>query len=97
MFILVGSVVGFLGTIIGTIIGILFSLNVGKIQKILEDLFDRSLFSAEVYFFNTIPSKVDYFEVLIIFLISISLSVLSTIYPSWKASKIEPANVLRYE
>ena len=97
IFILVGSVVGFLGTIIGTIIGILFSLNVGKIQKILEDLFDRSLFSAEVYFFNTIPSKVDYFEVLIIFSISISLSVLSTIYPSWKASKIEPANVLRYE
>ncbi len=97
IFIIVGSVVGFFGTIIGTLVGILFSINIGKIQKFLEKLFDSNLFSAEVYFFNIIPSKIDYTEVAIIFSISISLSILSTIYPSWKASKIEPANVLRYE
>ncbi len=97
IFIIIGSVVGFFGTIIGTSIGVLFSINIGKIQKFLEDLFDSNLFSAEVYFFNIIPSKIDYEEVFIIFLISISLSILATIYPSWKASKIEPANVLRYE
>ncbi|MBV69553.1 MAG: lipoprotein-releasing system transmembrane subunit LolC [Pelagibacterales bacterium] len=97
IFIIIGSVVGFFGTIIGTSIGVLFSINIGKIQKFLEALFDSNLFSAEVYFFNIIPSKIDYGEVFIIFLISISLSILATIYPSWKASKIEPANVLRYE
>ncbi len=97
IFIIVGSVVGLFGTIVGTLLGIIFSINIGKIQKILEDLFGKNLFSAEVYFFNIIPSKIDYIEVTVIFLISISLSILSTIYPSWKASKIEPANVLRYE
>ena len=97
IFIIVGSIVGLLGTIIGSFIGIIFSINIGKIQKFLEGLLDRSLFSPEIYFFNVIPSKIDFSEVLSIFLISIVLSVLSTIYPSWKASKIEPANVLRYE
>tara|TARA_A100001234_G_scaffold128757_1_gene112970 strand:- start:232 stop:600 length:369 start_codon:yes stop_codon:yes gene_type:complete len=97
VFIIVGSVVGFFGTVIGTLIGIVFSINIGKIQIFLEELFDTNLFSAQVYFFNIIPSKIDYSEVFLIFLISIILSILSTIYPSWKASKIEPANVLRYE
>ena len=97
IFILVGSVVGLFGSTIGTLIGIIISVNIGKIQQFLENLFDSNLFSAEVYFFNIIPSKIDYFEVFIIFLISISLSILATLYPSWKASKIEPANVLRYE
>ena len=97
IFIIVGSLVGLLGTTIGTFIGVIVSLNIGKIQKFLEELFDKSLFSPEVYFFNVIPSKIDFEEVFIIFFISVVLSVLSTIYPSWKASKIEPANVLRYE
>ena len=85
------------GTIIGTTLGIIVSLNIGEIQIFLEELFGSKLFAAEVYFFNVIPSKIDLGEVVGIFLISIGLSVLSTIYPSWKASKIEPANILRYE
>ena len=97
IFIFIGSVVGFLGTSIGTFLGIFISINIGKIQIFLEGMFDSKLFSAEVYFFNIIPSKIDYGEVTLIFFISIILSILSTIYPSWKASKIEPANVLRYE
>ena len=97
IFIFIGSVVGLLGTSLGTFLGIFISINIGKIQIFLEGIFDSKLFSAEVYFFNIIPSKIDYGEVTLIFFISIILSILSTIYPSWKASKIEPANVLRYE
>ena len=97
IFIFVGSIVGLFGTIIGTMLGVIVSLNIGKIQIFLENLFDSKLFSAEVYYFNIIPSKIDYSEVTIIFILSIGLSIFSTIYPSWKASKIEPANVLRYE
>ncbi len=97
IFILVGSVVGLFGTVIGTFLGICISLNIGKIQLFLESIFGSKLFSAEIYFFNIIPSKIDIKEVALIFFISIILSILSTIYPSWKASKIEPANVLRYE
>ena len=97
IFIFVGSIVGLFGTIIGTMLGVIVSLNIGKIQILLENLFDSKLFSAEVYYFNIIPSKIDFSEVTIIFILSIGLSIFSTIYPSWKASKIEPANVLRYE
>ena len=97
IFIFVGSIVGLFGTIIGTMLGVIVSLNIGKIQIFLENLFDSKLFSAEVYYFNIIPSKIDFSEVTIIFILSIGLSIFSTIYPSWKASKIEPANVLRYE
>ncbi|MBF97065.1 MAG: Lipoprotein-releasing system transmembrane protein LolE [Alphaproteobacteria bacterium MarineAlpha9_Bin4] len=97
IFIFIGSVVGLFGTTIGTILGIFISFNIGKIQIFLEGLLGSKLFSAEVYFFNIIPSKIDYTEVFMIFFISLLLSILSTIYPSWKASKIEPANVLRYE
>ena len=97
IFILVGSLVGVFGTLIGTLLGIIVSLNIAKIQIFLEDLFNSKLFSAEVYFFNVIPSDIEYTEVALIFFISIILSIISTLYPSWKASKIEPANVLRYE
>ena len=97
IFILIGSIVGLFGSIIGTILGVIISFYIGKIQIFLEGLFGSKLFSAEVYFFNIIPSKIDYSEVTTIFIMSICLSILSTVYPSWKASKIEPANVLRYE
>ncbi len=97
IFIIIGSVVGLIGTLVGTLLGVIISINIGKIQIFLESLIGSSLFSAEIYFFNVIPSKLDKTEIILIVLISIGLSILSTIYPSWKASKIEPANVLRYE
>ena len=97
IFIFIGSIVGILGTIIGTILGILITVNIGKIQVFLENLFDSQLFAPEVYFFNIIPSKVFISEVIIIVCTALILSLLSTLYPAWRASKIEPANILRYE
>ena len=97
IFILIGSIVGIAGTIIGTISGILITVNIGKIQVFLENLFDSQLFAPEVYFFNIIPSKVYISEIIIIVCTALLLSLLSTLYPAWRASKIEPANILRYE
>jgi lipoprotein-releasing system permease protein len=97
IFIYIGSIVGILGTILGTILGILITINIGAIQIFFEDLFGSSLFAAEIYFFNIIPSKVYLSEVITIVLIALILSLLSTLYPAWRASKIEPANILRYE
>ena len=97
IFILIGSIVGILGTALGTTIGIVITLNIASIQLFLEDLFNSSLFAPEVYFFNIIPSKIDSSEVTTIILIALLLSFFSTIYPAWKASKIEPANIMRYE
>ncbi len=97
IFIIIGSLVGIVGTTIGTLLGIFISNNIAKIQFFLENLLDKQLFSPKIYFFNTIPSEINYFEVFSIMMISFTLSILSTIYPAWKATKIEPANILRYE
>lgn len=97
IFIIIGSFVGLIGTFIGLLLGLLISNNIGSIQLFLEDLFGRSLFSAEIYFFNVIPSNVNISEVFTIVFISLILSLLSTVYPAWRASKIEPANILRYD
>ena len=97
IFIMIGSFVGLIGTFIGLLLGLIISYNIGEIQLFLEDLFGRSLFSAEIYFFNIIPSHVNVSEVFTIIFISLILSLLSTVYPAWRASKIEPANILRYD
>ena len=97
VFILIGSIVGVFGTFLGTLIGLLITFNIGKIQLFFENMFGSNLFAAEVYFFNIIPSKVNIAEVISIIIIALILSLLSTIYPAWRASKIEPANILRYE
>ena len=97
IFVMIGSFVGIIGTFIGLLLGVLISHNVGSIQLFFEGLFNRTLFSAEIYFFNVIPSDINISEVITIVFISLILSFFSTIYPAWKASKIEPANILRYD
>ena len=96
IFIIVGSSIGFIGTTLGLIIGLLFSLNIEKIQKILEDLTGSNLFSAEIYFLSKLPSKIIISEVAFVILIAFILSLSATIYPAWRASKIDPIKVLRH-
>ena len=96
IFIIVGSSIGFIGTTIGLIIGLLFSSNIEKIQKILEDFTGSNLFSAEIYFLSKLPSKIIISEVALVILIAFILSLSATIYPAWRASKIDPIKVLRH-
>ena len=96
IFILVGSSIGFIGTTLGLIIGLLFSLNIEKIQKILEDFTGSNLFSEEIYFLSKLPSKIIISEVVFVILIAFILSLSATIYPAWRASKIDPIKVLRH-
>ena len=94
--IIVGSSIGFIGTTLGLIIGLLFSLNIEKIQKILEDFTGSNLFSEEIYFLSKLPSKIIISEVALVILIAFILSLSATIYPAWRASKIDPIKVLRH-
>ncbi len=96
IFIIVGSSIGFIGTTLGLIIGLLFSLNIEKIQKILEDFTGSNLFSEEIYFLSKLPSKIIISEVALVILIAFILSLSATIYPAWRASKIDPIKVLRH-
>lgn len=97
IFITQGAVAGIVGTLSGTIIGVLIALNIGHIVKAIESLAGSSLVNSQVYFLNYVPSYVDVSDVLIISGISLSLSFLATLYPSWRAAKTQPAEALRYE
>ena len=97
IFILVGFSIGFIGTFFGTLIGIYLSVNIEILRQILSFLFSRELFSPEVYFLTHMPSEINFNEVFYIIVTSLILTLVASAIPSWKASKVMPAETLRYE
>lgn len=97
VFLMSGLTVGFLGTFLGLLLGLVFSYNIDAIKRGLESLSGHELFSAQIYFLSHLPAKVDLTQVSIIVGMSLGLALLATIYPSWKASKTDPVEALRYE
>ena len=97
IFFMIGSFIGVLGTLVGAVGGILFAENIDHIRKWLEGYLDTNLFAGEVYFLTNLPSSIDYFDVSIIVIFALIISGLATIYPSRKAGKLAPAEVLKYE
>ena len=96
-FILVGSFNGIVGTFTGVILGLLFCYNIGSIQSFVEWVTGAKVFSPEIYFLSKLPAQVNWHEVTTVILISLGISLLATIYPSWRAARLDPAEVLRYE
>ncbi len=97
IFLICGSTIGFLGTFLGLIIGTSFAMNINKIKLFLESITDSTLFNPTVYFLTNLPSKPSIIDVSAIILMSLVISFLATIYPAYKASKSDPADILRYE
>ncbi len=97
IFIINGLVVGVLGTILGLILGLLFCLNINEIKTFIELFSGSDLFSEEIYFFSRLPIILDFSQISNIVLISTSLSFFATIYPSIKASKVDPINLIKWE
>lgn len=97
IFLICGSIIGFAGTMLGLIIGVLFSANIDNIKKWLESITDTQLFNPTIYFLSQLPSKIFVSDVVLIVVMSLVLSFLATIYPAYKASKANPAEILRYE
>lgn len=97
IFIICGSLIGFIGTSFGAILGIAFSTNIESIRGFLQNLTGVTLFDPVIYFLTQLPSSVDFFEVFVIVSISLVISLLATIYPALRAAKLMPAEVLRYE
>lgn len=96
IFILTGASIGIAGTIIGAALGIAFAVNIETIREALQNLTGTELFSSEIYFLTQLPAKIDWQEVAVIIATSIFLSVLATIYPAWRAAKLDPVEGLRY-
>jgi len=97
IFMVQGSFIGVLGTLLGVASGVLLALNLETVVPIIERMAGMDLFPADVYYINELPSKLDWSEVGLISLISLLISLVATLYPSWRASRINPAEALRYE
>lgn len=97
IFIIQGGIIGFIGTVLGVIGGVLLALNAPQLVTLLEELFHTHFISGSIYFIDYLPSRLIWSDVWHIGLITFIMSLLATIYPSWKASKTQPAEALRYE
>jgi lipoprotein-releasing system permease protein len=97
IFMIQGALIGVIGTIVGAVLGILIALNIDTIIPFIEGLFHVQFLAKDVYYISDLPSELIWSDVITIVLLSFVLSLLATIYPSWKASKINPAEALRYE
>lgn len=97
IFFVQGALLGLIGTAFGTVFGLLLAANIGAILKWAEGLMGRKLIESQVYFLDYLPSHIVWSDVATIVSISIGLSLLVTLYPSWRAAKTEPAEALRYE
>jgi len=97
VFIIQGLVVGLLGTVAGVLLGVLVSLNVASLVAGLESLLDMDLLAADVYFISDLPARVDWTEVAQIAGIALAISLVTTLYPAWRAARTQPAEALRYD
>lgn len=97
VFFIVGTSIGVVGTISGSILGLLFSENIEVIRRWIETLTGTELFAAEIYFLSQLPAEVDPGEVVMVICMALGLSILATLYPSWRASRLDPVEALRNE
>ena len=97
IFIVQGAMVGLIGTLIGVVGGVLLALNISDVVSFMERVIGTPILSPEVYFIKELPSDLKANDVWSISLIAFVMALVATLYPSWRASKVNPAEALRYE
>jgi lipoprotein-releasing system permease protein len=97
IFMVQGTVIGFVGTLLGLIGGVVLALNVETIVPALEQVLGQKFLPADVYYISDLPSELHWDDVVKICGVSFLISLVATIYPAWRASRTEPAEALRYE
>jgi lipoprotein-releasing system permease protein len=97
VFMVQGTVIGFIGTLFGVVGGIALALNVETIVPAIERLFAVQFLPADVYYISKLPSQLDWGDVGRIAVVSFLLSIVATLYPAWSAARTQPAEALRYE
>jgi lipoprotein-releasing system permease protein len=97
VFLISGASIGVIGTIVGFIIGVVFCANIEGIRQFLSSLTGTTLFNPEIYFLSRMPAEMDAGEVIAVVLMALGLTFLATLYPSWRAARLDPVEALRYE
>ena len=95
IFITMGFIIGLIGTTFGAIFGILFAKNISSIQFFLEKLLKTNLFSKEIYYLSSLPSSINFYEVIYVIIISLIISLFSTFFPAYRSLKIDPIKSLK--
>jgi lipoprotein-releasing system permease protein len=97
IFLITGASIGVVGTLTGFLVGLIVCLNIESIRQFLSWLTNTELFSPELYFLSRLPAEVDVGETAAVVIMALTLSFLATLYPSWRAARLDPVEALRYE
>ncbi len=97
IFLIYGCFIGFIGCLFGCALGVIFVLNIDHIQDFIEYIMGVEVSDAQIYVLSNLPATLNIKEVAVVMFLAFFLSVLATLYPSWRASRVEPVEALRYE
>jgi lipoprotein-releasing system permease protein len=97
VFLITGASIGVVGTVVGFLLGTIVCLNIEEIRRFLSWLTNTELFSPELYFLSKLPADMNLKETLAVLVMALGLSLLATLYPSWRAARLDPVEALRYE
>ena len=97
VFLITGAAIGVVGTFFGFLLGVVVCLNIESIRQFMSWLTNTELFSPELYFLSRLPANMDTGETVAVVLMALILSLLATLYPSWRAARLDPVEALRYE
>jgi lipoprotein-releasing system permease protein len=97
VFLITGAAIGVVGTVVGFLLGLVVCLNIEEIRRFLSWLTNTNLFPPELYFLSQLPAEMDARETIAVLIMALGLSLLATLYPSWRAARLDPVEALRYE
>jgi lipoprotein-releasing system permease protein len=97
VFLITGASIGVIGTLAGLLLGIVVCSNIENIRKFVSWLTSTEVFSPELYYLSQLPAEMDVRQTILIVFMALALSILATIYPSWRAASLDPVEALRYE